>query len=96
MHALSLDDRNSNNLFQCSTNPFMSDYSPKKVRPKHLEPESFNDEKTSSFEFTIPNPDESDILRIQLAKQEAIDRRFQKEREEKIMKAYEEKQELLK
>ena len=73
----------------------MSYYSPEKVRPKHLEPESFNDEKTSSSEFTIPDPKENEILRIQLAQQEAIDRRFQKEREKKIMKAYEEKQELL-
>ena len=51
-------------------------YSPKKVRPKHLELESFNDEKTSSFEFTIPDLDENDILRIQLVEKEAIDRRF--------------------
>ena len=64
LHALSLDERNSNNLFQHSTNPFMLDYSPKKVRPEHLEPESFNDEKTSSSKFTIPNPDENEILRI--------------------------------
>ena len=57
--ALSMGDRNSNNLFQCSTNPFMSDYSPEKVRPKHLEPESFNDEKTSSSKFTVPDPNEN-------------------------------------
>lgn len=88
-------DKNSNNIFQRSTNPFISDYSLEKVRPKHLELESFNDEKTSSSKFTVLDANENEILRVQLAKKEAIDRRFQKEGEEKIMKAYEEKQELL-
>ena len=92
---LSLGDGNRNNLFQYSTNPFMSNYSPRKVRPKHLEPESFNDEKTTNSKFMVPDPNENEILRIQLVEQEATDRSFQKEREEKIMKAYEEKQELL-
>ena len=72
----------------------MLDYLPRKVRPKNLEPKSFNDEKTSSSKFTFPNPNENEILRIQLAEKEAIDRRFQKEREEKIMKSYEEKKQL--
>ena len=70
----------------------MLDYSPKRVRPKHLEPESFNDENTSSFEFTIPNLDENEILIMQIAEKKAIDRKFQKEMEDKIMKSYEEKQ----
>ena len=60
----------------------MLDYSPKKVSSKNLEPESFNDEKTSSSKFTIPDPDENEILRMQLAGKEAINRKFQKEREE--------------
>lgn len=94
-HTLSLDDRHSNNIFQHSTNSFMSDYSLERLRRKHLETEIFNDEKTSSFEFTIPYPDENEILRMQLAEKEAFDRKFQKEREENIMKSYEEKQELL-
>ena len=91
----SLENRTRNNIFQHSTNPFSSDYSPEKVRPRHLEPESFNDEKTSGSEFTIPDPDENEILRAQLAKQEVIDKRFQKEREEVITKNYEENKELL-
>lgn len=40
-HALTLGDRNNNDLFQHSRNPFMSDYSPKRERLKHLELESF-------------------------------------------------------
>lgn len=35
------------------------------------------------------------MLRAQLAKKEAVSKRFRKEREEKVMKAYQEKQELL-
>ena len=71
MSARSLD-----NSFQYSKSPPMSDSSLKGVRPRHLEPESFSDDKTSSSKFTIPNPDEIEILRRQLAKQEAIDRRL--------------------
>ena len=67
----------------------------KRARPRHLEPESLSDDKTSSSDFTIPNPDDIETLRMQLAEQEAIDRRLQKEREEKIMKAFEEKKTLL-
>ena len=87
-----LEDRTSNNLFQCSTNPFMSDYSPEKVGPRHLEPKSFNDEKTFGSKFSIPDLDENENLKAHLAKKEAINRRFYKEREEVIMKNYEEKQ----
>ena len=61
----------------------------------HLDPESFNDGKTTSSEFTIPDPNEIEVLRMQVAKEEAIKRKFQKEREEKVIKAYEEKQDLL-
>lgn len=94
-HVFSLEDRTSNNLFHLSTNLFMSDYSPKKVRCRHLEPESFNDEKTSGSKFTITDPNENGNLKAQLAEQEAINRGFQKEREEVITKEYEEKKELL-
>ena len=74
----------------------MSDSSLKGTRPRHLEPKSFSDDKTSSSDFTILDQDEIEILRRQLVEQEAIDRRLQKEREEKIMKAFQEKQTLLK
>lgn len=76
-------------------NPFLSNYSQEEVRPRHVDPESFNDEKTASFEFTIPDPDEIKILKMQLVEKEAINKKFQKEREEKIMKSYEEKHDLL-
>ena len=69
----------------------MLDYSPKKVRPKHLDLESFNEDKTSNSEVIVPDSKEIQTLREQLVEQEAIDRIFQKEREEKIMKSYEEK-----
>ena len=86
-----LDKRNSNNLFQWSTNPFLSDFSQEEVGPKHLDPESFNDEKTASSEFTIPDLDEIEILRMQLVEQESINKKLQKEGEERIIKAFEEK-----
>ena len=73
----------------------MSDHSPKRTRHKHLEPESCNDERTTSFEFTIPNPNRVNILRMQLVEKEAIDRRLQREREEVIMKDFEEKKHYL-
>ena len=73
----------------------MLDSSLKGARPRHLEPKSFSDDKTSSSDFTIPDPDEIEVLRRQLAEQEAIDRRLHKEREENIMKAFEEKQTFL-
>ena len=92
---LSLDARNNNNLFQHSRNPFLLDLSPKKIIPRHLEPESCTDAKTSSYEFTIPNLNEMDLLRMQLTDEEFIDRRLQKEREESIIKAFEEKQTIL-
>lgn len=41
----------------------MLDCSPEKVRPKHLDPKSFNDEKITGSEFTVPNPDENEMLR---------------------------------
>ena len=87
------EGRASNNLFQHSTNPFASDFSPEEVRPRHLDPESYNDEKTTGSEFTIPDPDENEILRAQLAKKEATNKRFRKEKEERVMKVYQEKQE---
>ena len=46
----------------------MSDLSLKGARPRHLELESFSDDKTSSSDFTIPDQDEIEILRRQLAK----------------------------
>ena len=46
----------------------MSDSSLKRTRPRHLEPESFSDDKTSSSDFIVPNLDEIDVLRMQLAK----------------------------
>ena len=67
----------------------MLDSSLKRTRPTHLEPKSFSDERTSSLDFIVPDPIEIDVLRMQLAKQKAIDRRLQKEREENIMKAFE-------
>jgi len=53
--VLGIGDRNSINTRQRSTNPFEADCSPERLIPKHLEPESFNDVKTSSSEFTIPD-----------------------------------------
>ena len=68
-HATSLDARNSNDIFQQSRNPVMLEHYLERVRLGHLEAENFNDEKTSSFKFTIIDLDEIDILRMQLAKQ---------------------------
>ena len=91
-----LDARNLDKYFQYGKSPPMSDSSLKGARPRNLEPESFSDDKTSSSNFTIHDLDEIETLRRQLAEQEAIDRRLQKEREENIVKALEEKQTLLK
>ena len=41
----------------------MLDSSLKRIRPRHLEPESFSDDKTSSLDFTFPEPDEIEVLR---------------------------------
>ena len=69
----------------------MLDSSLKRTRSRHLEPKSYSDERTSSSNFIIPDPNEIDLLRMQLVEKEAIDRRSQKEREENIMKSFEEK-----
>ena len=71
-YMLVMGDRNSMNTRQRSTNPFESDYSPERPIPKHLEPESFNDVKTSGSEFTVPDFDEIRILEVECAEQESI------------------------
>ena len=90
-----MGDRNSMNTCQCSTNPFESDYSPERIAPRHLEPERFNEDKTSDSELTVPNPNELLILREKCAEQEAENRQRLKARDEEITKHFEEKQELL-
>ena len=90
-----LNNRSHEKYLQHSKIPPMLDSSLKRTKPRHLELESFSDERTSSLDFIVPDPYEIDILGMQLAEQEAIDRRLQKEREEKIMKAFEEKKTFL-
>ena len=94
-YVLGMGDRNSTNTCQHSKNRFESDYSPERPIPKHLEPKSFNDVKTSGSEFTIPDSDEIQILEAECAEQEAIKRRKQQAREELIKKNHEKKLELL-
>ena len=93
--ALDMGDRNSMNTHQRSTNPFDSDFSPRKMVSRHLEPESFNEYKTSDSELTVPDPNELLILRERCAEQEAENRQRLKARDEEITRHFEEKQELL-
>ena len=93
--ALGVGDRNSTNTHQRSTKPFASDFSPERTIPRHLEPKSFNEDKTSDSKLTIPDPNELLVLREKCAEQEAITRRCIKAREEQITNNFEEKQELL-
>ena len=79
--APNLNDRDNNNLSQHSRNPFILDDSLERIRPKNLEPESCNDERTSDSDFTIPHINEVDLLRMQLFEKDTIDRRLQRERE---------------
>ena len=63
--------------------------------PRHLKPESFNEDKTSESELTVPDPNEFLVLREKCAEQETDNRKCLKAREEQITKYFEEKQELL-
>ena len=58
-----LNARNLDNSHQHSKSPPMSDSSLKRIRPRHLEPESFSDDKTFSSNFIVPGLDEIDVLR---------------------------------
>ena len=58
-----LSERSLENSFQYEKGPPMSDSSLERARPRHLEPESLSDDKTSSSDFTIPDPDEIETLR---------------------------------
>ena len=73
-----LNNRGLDNSLQHRKILTMSDSSLKRIRPRHLEPKSFSDDKTSSLDFIVPDPKDIDFLRMQLVEQEAIDRRLQK------------------
>ena len=79
-HALGVGDRNSTNTCQHSINPFESDYSPERIVPRHLELESFNEDKTSDSELNAPDPNELLVLREKCVEQEANNRKFLKVR----------------
>ena len=62
--APNLNDKNSDKLFKHIKNPLMFDPPLEKTRSKHLEPESCSDERTTSSNFTILDPNEMDFLRM--------------------------------
>ena len=71
-----LNDRDHDNPLQHKKGPPMLDSSLKRTRSRHLELECYSDERISSSDFTIPDPNEIDLLRMQLAEKEAIDKRL--------------------
>ena len=73
----------------------MSNLSLDRSRPRYLEPESHNDANTSSSKSVMHDLGDMDFLRMWLVKQEAIDRNLLRKREEMILRAFEEKKNLL-
>ena len=59
-----MKNRDHDNPLQHIKIPPLSNLSLKRTRPRHLEPESFSDERTNGSDFTVPNPDEIDVLRM--------------------------------